>query len=125
MTRRILIVDDETPIQDFLTRALSMEGYAISRASDGATALDVVKREPPDLILLDMWLPNVSGEDFIRAYTTSAKQPVPIIVMTADHITFSNADVVAAVKGFLIKPFGLDELFDCINKHFPRETAGV
>ena len=102
-----------------------MEGYAISRAADGATALETVKRDPPNLILLDMWLPNVSGEEFIRAYTTSTKHPAPIIVMTADHITFSNPDVVAAVKGFLIKPFGLDELFDCINKHFPRKTVGV
>jgi DNA-binding response OmpR family regulator len=125
MTRRILIVDDETPIQDFLARALTLEGYDISRAADGAAALDVVKREPPNLILLDMWLPNVSGEEFIRAYTASTKHPAPIIVMTADHITFSNSDVAAAVKGFLIKPFGLDELFDCINKHFPRETANV
>ncbi|MCC7451841.1 MAG: response regulator [Anaerolineae bacterium] len=125
MTRRILIVDDEMPIQDFLARALATEGYAISRATDGAAALEVVKREPPDLILLDMWLPNVNGEAFIRQYVASTKRPVPIVVMTADHLTYSSPEVAAAVKGVLIKPFGLDELFDCINKHFPRETAGV
>ncbi len=120
MTQRILVVDDEKPIREFLIRALALEGYAVSDASDGAIALELVEQQPPQLILLDMWLPNVSGEAFIRAYLATTKQPAPIIVMTADHITFSNPELAAAVKGLLIKPFGLDELFACVNKQLPH-----
>jgi two-component system, OmpR family, response regulator MprA len=117
----ILIIEDEVPIQQFLSMALSREGYEVAVAPDGAAALDVIaQRDEPGVILLDIWMPTMDGNEFLRTYRSKFSRNTPIIVMTADHITFTNEEELAAIDGILIKPFSLDAMFEVIERHMQR-----
>ncbi len=109
MSRHILVVDDDLAIQDFVSMALTNEGYEVVTASDGEAALRQATEAQPALILLDMRMPNMDGPAFIDAYQKLAISPAPIIVLTAGRGT-NNALVPFTVAGFLPKPFDLDEL---------------
>ncbi len=117
---RILIVEDDLSIQEFMSMALEDEGYAVAIASNGAIALDLVNSFRPDLILLDMLMPVMDGRAFIQAYFEKTKSPARIIALSASR----NLNSVVNLKGvdaFLAKPFNLDELLDCVHKH----TSGI
>jgi two-component system, OmpR family, response regulator ResD len=79
--RRILIVDDDATVREILSRYLVREGYDVDRAADGEAALDRTQTHPPDLILLDLMLPGISGLDVCRRVRRSTG--VPIIMLTA------------------------------------------
>lgn len=84
--QNILIVEDEASLRDAYTTILKKEGYKIENASDGLKAQEVLKDFEPDLILLDLRMPNMSGIEFLKKYNPVAKHPkVKIIV-------FSNLD---------------------------------
>ena|SRR2546428_3396414 len=110
---RILVVDDDDPTTTLLREALSDVGYATASAPDGRAALDVAKRFQPDLILLDLLLPDLDGWAFAERYRGSARRPAPIIVMTA----LSKPDVSSiAPAALLLKPFDLDDLQHAIQR---------
>ncbi len=105
---RILIVDDEKPICDLIDMNLSAAGYHCKSVQDGLTAIDLIEKEPFDLILLDIMLPGADGFDIIE-YIRPLK--VPVIFITA------KGDVRDKVKGlklgaedYLVKPFNVLEL---------------
>ena len=107
---RILIVDDEPPIRRFLRTSLSAQGYVVLEAGDGAEALDVLKRNTVDVVVLDLGLPNLHGFDVIQQMR-DGKSAVPIIVLS------SRTDEAGKVRAldlgaddYVTKPFGLDEL---------------
>jgi DNA-binding response OmpR family regulator len=79
--RTILLVDDEPNLVDVLQRYLVEDGFAVLRASDGPSAVELTEREQPDLIVLDLGLPGLSGTDVLRR--VRAKRDVPIIILTA------------------------------------------
>ena len=81
---RILIVDDEKNIVSSLTGILSDEGYEISTTGDGVEALEIIQKDPPDLVLLDIWLPGMDGIEFAkRLRANSETKNIPIIMLTA------------------------------------------
>ncbi len=114
---KILVVDDEKPISDIVKFNLDKEGYDVVTAYDGEEALEKVESEEPDLILLDLMLPNIDGLEVARQ--VRAKHNIPIIMVTAkdseldkvvglelgadDYVTkpFSNRELVARVKANL------------------------
>lgn len=105
----ILVVDDDEKIVKFLRLNLSGEGWSIITARDGAEALQVVDKDPPDLILLDMMLPKVDGFEVCRRLRQWSQ--VPIIGVSA------RGDMADKVKcldlgadDYITKPFGIDEL---------------
>ena len=107
---RVLVVDDEPPIRRFLRTTLSAQGYDIAEAEDGATALEEVRRRPPDLLVLDLGLPGVGGLEVIRRLRGDGVA-APIIVLS------SRADEAGKVEAldlgaddYVTKPFGMDEL---------------
>jgi len=120
--KRILVVEDEARIADVLERYLRAEGYATERANNGKQALELWRAFQPDLILLDLMLPEISGLDVAR--TIRAKSDVPIMMVTAkadevdrlvglelgadDYITkpFSPREVVARVRAVLRRTSG-------------------
>ena len=63
---RILIVDDEKNIVSSLTSILSDEGYEVSMAGDGIEALELIQKDPPDLVILDIWLPGMDGIEVLK-----------------------------------------------------------
>lgn len=114
---KILVVDDEKTISDIITFTLKKEGYEVIKAFDGQEALDQFHDEQPDLILLDLMLPEIDGLEVARR--VRAESMVPIIILTAkseeidkvlglelgadDYITkpFSNRELVARIKANL------------------------
>ncbi len=110
MTFRILIADDEKNIRSGLSRALEMDGYEVFSAEDGQAALKVLLREDIDLIISDLRMPRMTGEELLRR-VTSAYPAVPVIILTG-HGTVDNA-VQAMRDGaydFITKPVNLERL---------------
>ncbi|RKX75261.1 MAG: sigma-54-dependent Fis family transcriptional regulator [Spirochaetes bacterium] len=110
MTFRILIVDDEKNIRNGLSRAMEMDGYLVSQAEDGQEALKMMLKMEIDLIIADLRMPKLSGEDLLMK-VVSAYPTVPVIILTG-HGTVDNA-VQAMRNGaydFLTKPVNLDRL---------------
>ncbi len=106
---RVLVVDDEPQIRRFLRTSLSVHDYAVSEAASGQEALRAVAVEKPDLIVLDLGLPDMDGTEIIRKLREWSL--VPIIVLTVRN---READKVAALDSgaddYLTKPFGMAEL---------------
>ncbi len=107
---RILVVDDDTSIRESLVRALQLEKYEVSAASDGAKGLDAVKNEQPDAIVLDVMMPTIDGITMCRVLR-SEKNRVPILMLTARTETSDRvAGLDAGADDYLPKPFALEEL---------------
>ncbi len=82
-TKRILVVDDEADVRDYLSAALSDAGFQVETASDGAEALEAVRRDPPDLISLDLVMPRHSGAKFYRELQKDQQlHKIPVLVVT-------------------------------------------
>lgn len=112
--KKILLVDDEPAIQDLVEMVLSREGYQVSVAQDGQTALKLVGSFEPDLILLDLMLPDINGHEICKII--NAKYQIPIIMLTA------KSDIVDKVLGlefgaddYITKPFDNRELLARLN----------
>ena len=106
---RILIVEDEGSLADSVRYNLEREGFVVTVASDGRSALERFRAEPPALVILDLMLPEISGLDLCR--TIRAESDVPIIMVTAKD---SEADKVAGLElgadDYVTKPFSVREL---------------
>lgn len=113
---RILIVDDEKNIVSSLQEILNDEGYDIITAEDGLDALEKVQSEPPDLVLLDIWIPGMDGIEVLQAIKTYHPE-IEVLVMSG-HGTIDTA--VKATKlgayDFIEKPFSLDQLVLSVEK---------
>jgi DNA-binding response OmpR family regulator len=123
---RILVVDDEPEIVRGLEDNLRFEGYQTSSATDGETALALAAREAPDLIILDLMMPRMSGWDVCRTLRARGIE-VPIIMLTARG---GEADRVQGLElgadDYISKPFSLRELLArvraVLRRPGPRET---
>jgi two-component system nitrogen regulation response regulator NtrX len=113
---RVLIVDDEKNIVTSLQEILNDEGYDIVTAEDGLDALEIIQSEPPDLVLLDIWIPGMDGIEVLQAIKTYHPQ-IEVLVMSG-HGTIDTA--VKATKlgayDFIEKPFSLDQLVMSVEK---------
>ena len=112
MPEKILIVDDEENITEFIGRALRLQGFKTICAHDGDQALSAVEEELPDLVILDLMLPKMDGWEVCRRVkSTPATKKIPIIMLTART---STEDVVQGLNlgadDYIKKPFPLDEL---------------
>ncbi len=109
----VLVVEDEADLRHFVEDVLISEGYRVVGASNGLEALDEVKRERPDVILLDMRLPVMDGWQFSRELHEKARQNIPIVVMTA----LGARDIAREIgaKAFLQKPFNIDDLLNIVQ----------
>lgn len=106
---RILIVEDEEPIRRFLRAALTSENYRLVEAENGAKALMLAASQPPDLMILDIGLPDMSGIDLLRQLRGWLN--VPVIVLSAlGHEQDKVAALDAGADDYLTKPFGVGEL---------------
>ena len=107
---RVLIVDDEPPIRRFLRTSLHAQGYHVLEAEDGVTALGLIARNPPDVIVLDLGLPDIDGVEVIRRLRHQGST-VPVIVLSSR--TDERGKVEALDLGaddYVTKPFGMEEL---------------
>lgn len=119
---RILVVDDEKPIVDIIEGYLKREGYSIIVAYDGSAALQQVQKYDPDLIILDLMLPEISGWDVCR--TLRAKSDIPIIMLTArDELTDRIVGLELGADDYVTKPFEPKELVSRV-KAVLRRSGG-
>jgi len=109
MAQTILVVDDELKLRDMLRVYLEQEGYRVVEATNGREALYVSRYEKPDLIILDLMMPEMGGYDFMRTLRKEAETPV--IMLTAK---IEETDKVAGLElgadDYVTKPFGVSEL---------------
>lgn len=109
MQPRILVIEDEERIRQFLQRGLSFEGYRVDMAADGQTGLDTARMNPPDLVLLDLMLPGIDGLEVCRRLREGSD--VPILMLTAkETIEDRVTGLDAGADDYLVKPFAFDEL---------------
>jgi DNA-binding response OmpR family regulator len=113
--KRVLIVDDDESIRDFLAMALTDDGYDVATADEGQRALDVARRWDPALILLDMRMGGLDGWGFARAYRRSSRRRAPILVVTAARDAAVYAAQIQA-DAFLAKPFELRDLLGLVAR---------
>jgi two-component system KDP operon response regulator KdpE len=107
---RVLVVDDEPPIRRFLRTALVAQDYRVEEAGDGETALDFLKRNPVDLVILDLGLPGIDGLDVIRRLR-DAGSALPIIILSSrDDEAGKVAALDLGADDYVSKPFGVEEL---------------
>jgi two-component system, OmpR family, KDP operon response regulator KdpE len=106
---RILVVDDEPGLTRALAINLRAHGYDVSTASDGATALAAAANQPPDLVVLDLGLPDLDGVDVIRGLRGWSR--APILVLSARHTEQRKVEALdAGADDYVTKPFGMGEL---------------
>ena len=114
MARTVLVVEDEGPLRAELAYQLEQEGYRVVQAADGAKALDAFRAEKPDLVLLDLMLPELSGIEFTRI--VRRESDAPILMLTARA---SEVDKVVGLElgadDYVTKPFSLRELLARVN----------
>ena len=107
---RVLVVDDDPPLQRMLTRTLSAEGFRVTVAGDGGTALAAAERFAPDVIVLDVAMPTLDGLAVCRRLRGKGL-PTPILMLTArDAIADRVAGLEAGADDYLVKPFAVQEL---------------
>ena len=109
MSQTILVVDDERKLREMIRTYLEQEGYRVVEAGNGREALYVARYEKPDLIILDLMMPEMGGYDFMRTYSKEAETPV--IMLTAK---IEEGDKVLGLElgadDYVTKPFGIREL---------------
>jgi two-component system, OmpR family, KDP operon response regulator KdpE len=106
---RVLVVDDEPQMVRALRINLRARGYEVDAAPDGRTALDLAARRHPDVIVLDLGLPDMEGAEVIRGLRGWTN--VPIIVLTARHASEEKVETLdVGADDYVTKPFGMDEL---------------
>ena len=126
---RILVVDDERSILDFIRLGLQSEGFQVDTAQDGPTGLSLARSHIPDVIVLDVMLPGIDGLKItqrLRAEITTAN--IPILMLTAkDEVSDRVAGLESGADDYLTKPFSFDELLARIRalvRRQQRMTSG-
>ncbi len=117
--QRILLVEDEESLAESIRYSLEREGYAVSVAGDGRVAIERFRADSPDLVILDLMLPEMSGLDVCRMIRENST--VPIVMVTAKD---SEADKVTGLElgadDYVTKPFSVRELVSRIRAHLRR-----
>jgi two-component system response regulator ArlR len=120
---KILIIEDEIGISNFLTQGLEEEGYTIEVANDGQLGLELALQQKNDLILLDWMLPKMSGIEVCQKIREKNNQ-IPILFLTAkDTIQETIEGFQAGANDYIKKPFSFDELLERIKVHFRNISA--
>jgi DNA-binding response OmpR family regulator len=113
---RILVVDDDPTVRQAIRWILEDEGYLVSEAADGNEALRLVRESVPDLVVLDLTMPDVDGYTVAAALETIEGTQVPIVLITADGQASAKAERIHA-RAYLRKPFAVEELLSTIRSH--------
>jgi two-component system, OmpR family, response regulator RegX3 len=107
--RRVLVIEDEESISKPLSEALEREGFSVEIAETGEGGIDAASRRPPDIILLDLMLPDLDGKDVCRSIRLESS--VPIIMLTARGLeTDRVVGLELGADDYVVKPFGVAEL---------------
>ena len=122
----ILVVDDEMGIRELLSEILSDEGHVVEVAENAQEAREFRLRQVPDLVLLDIWMPDTDGVTLLKEWAAQGQLTMPVIMMSG-HATIDTA--VEATKigalNFLEKPIALQKLLNAVEQGLARGTAAT
>lgn len=122
--KRVLIVEDEDSASKFLSLRLKKLGFEVSAAADGMTGLQEVMASPPDLVILDLMLPKLPGEEICKAIRESFDEQVakiPVIMLTGkDSMVDKILGKVIGADAYLTKPYEFDDLLTEIRRIIPE-----
>ena len=126
MTRNVLLVEDEADLR-MMTRIMfqSHSGFRVIEASTGEEALEVIEREPVDLMLLDLRLPDMEGWDLLERLADQGRFPALPVIMVSAHPAPAAARRAQerGVRGYVRKPFTAEELFDVVKRAIGEDAV--
>jgi DNA-binding NtrC family response regulator len=120
----ILVVDDELGIRDLLSEILNDEGHTVELAENAAQARDARSRSRPDLVLLDIWMPDTDGVTLLKEWSTSGLLSMPVIMMSG-HATIETAVEATKIgaQSFLEKPITMQKLLKAVEAGLTRNSG--
>ncbi len=124
MPKTILVVDDKANIRNLVREYLEAEGFRVLIAADGREALYAARAEKPDLILLDIMMPEMSGYEFLKAYRKERETPVILLTAKLDE-TDKVLGLELGADDYITKPFGMKELVARIHAVLRRAGGAV
>lgn len=124
MSKRVLVVEDDAAIRDALEYNLAREGYAVESVGDGVAALAAIRKKEPDLVVLDLMLPEMDGFDVTR--TLRQESNVPILMLTARDDEIDRVlGLELGADDYLTKPFSMRELLARVKAMLRRVRMGA
>ncbi|MBX3444083.1 MAG: response regulator transcription factor [Planctomyces sp.] len=124
MSSRILVIEDEPRISDFLIRGLTEEGYRVEHATDGMSGWSALQNGPWDLVLLDWWLPVEDGVQLLQRFRQSDRA-TPVMMLTArDAVPQRVEGLDSGADDYMCKPFSFDELLARMRALLRRPAEG-
>ncbi len=122
MPKEILVVDDDTAICEALERSLRIEGFSVNIAYDGLMAVRSIEETSPDLVILDLNMPEMNGIE-VTKFLRERNQEVPICILSArDEVSDRVLGLEAGADDYLVKPFALEELLARVNALLRRKN---
>ena len=118
MALRVLIVEDEPHIVESLSFVLSREGFSVASVLDGEAAVESLRRDPPDLVILDVMIPRLNGFEVLKvAKSDPALKAIPVIVLTAKgQLQDRRLAEEIGSDGFMTKPFSNREIVEQVRR---------
>ncbi len=120
MVSRILVVDDEPDLRFILRRIFERAGHEVTDASDGAAALECVRRSPPELVVMDMMMPVMNGQELIRRLRAD-----PATAKIAILAVSGNGELADAADALLPKPYRPEQILAAANTLLASEGDGT
>jgi two-component system response regulator MprA len=124
MTGRILIIDADPKAADSVRRGLAQEGYAVEVAHDGESGVAQIRREPPDLLILEVLLPDIDGLEVCRRLQAGDGAVMPVLMLTVkDTVADRVSGLDAGADDYVAKPYAIDELLARVRALLRRRKA--
>ena len=121
----VLLADDDARLRQFLELELSEEGYAVRSYSDGISALTGIRQQPPDLVILDWMLPDLSGVEVCQRLRSTGLQ-LPVLMLTGRDAVKDRVEALdAGADDYLVKPFSIEELLARLRALARRAGTGA
>lgn len=122
MSKHILICDDDEGILEIVKIILTDQNYEITALSNSDKVIDEVKSGKPDLVLLDLWMPGIGGDELTRQLKNDTEtETIPVVISSASKDTAEIAKDIGA-DGFILKPFDIEDLEKMVAKHLKKVT---
>lgn len=117
---KILVVDDDRSVRDTLRQSLTFNGYDVVQATDGEEAQTLIRKENPDLVIMDSILPKVDGLEILRSLRGSGSEVLVLMLSQKSDVADRVAGLDAGADDYLAKPFALEELLARVRSLYRR-----